>query len=256
MLHATSVEEARLLADVAPAVPRSVVPNGIDCAAYASLPPASEFRQRFLGSARGPVVMFLGRLSHKKGIDTLVRAFARVRRDVPDAQLAIAGPDDEGLTPSFRALAAQEGVGGAVTFTGMLRGRDKLAALAAADVWALPSHSENFGIAVAEALAAGRAVVVSPRVNIAPEVASAGAGVVAELDAAAFAEAIGGLLRDGARRAELGRAAREFARRYDWPAVAPQLAEMYERVAGAPTNARGLIARATTEAASATEQAA
>ena len=53
----------------------------------------------------------------------------------------------------------------------MLRGRDKLAALAAADVWALPSHSENFGIAVVEAMAAGRAVVVAPDVNIAPEIA-------------------------------------------------------------------------------------
>ena len=163
-LHATSDEEARLLDDVAPAVPRAVVPNGIRCAEFESLPPASEFRERHLAGASGPVVMFLGRLSHKKGLDVLVRAFALVRREVPDAQLAIVGPDDEGLTPALRAVAAREGVADAVTFTGMLRGRDKLAALAAAGVWALPSHTENFGIAVAEALAAGRAVVVAPGV--------------------------------------------------------------------------------------------
>ncbi|TAK59730.1 MAG: glycosyltransferase [Dehalococcoidia bacterium] len=228
VLHATSDEEARLLADVAPAVPRAVVPNGIDCAAYEALPPASEFRERFLGGASGPVVMFLGRLSHKKGLDVLVRAFARVRRELPDAQLAIVGPDDEGLASSLRAIAGREGVADAATFTGMLRGRDKLSALAAADVWALPSHTENFGIAVAEALAARRAVVVSPGVNIAPEIAAAGAGVVAELDAEAFAGAIAGLVRDDARRVELGCAGREFARRYDWSAVAPQLAAMYE----------------------------
>jgi glycosyltransferase involved in cell wall biosynthesis len=229
-LHVTSAEEERLVADVAPAVPRSVVPNGIDCAAFESLPPAAELRDRFLGGAGGPVVMFLGRLSHKKGLDALVRAFARVRSLVPDARLAIVGPDDEGLTPALQAIAEREGVAGAVTFTGMLRGRDRLAALAAADVWTLPSHSENFGIAVAEALAAGRAVVVSPGVNIAPEIAAAGAGVVADADAQSLAEAIVALLRDDARRIALGRAGREFARRYDWSAVAPQLAAMYGRV--------------------------
>lgn len=232
-LHMTSDEEARLLADVAPSVPRAIVPNGIRCADFEDLPPASAFRDRHLGGARGPLVMYLGRVSHKKGLDVLIRAFARARREVPDARLAIVGPDDEGLTPSLLGLAAREDVASAVTFTGMLRGRDKLAALAAADVWTLPSRSENFGIAVAEALAAGRAVVVSPGVNIAAEIASAGAGVVVDLDAQKFAGAIAGMLLDDERRADLGRAAREFARRYDWTAVAPQLAEMYERAAGA-----------------------
>jgi len=177
--------------------------------------------------------MYLGRLSHKKGLDVLVRAFVAVRRDVPDARLAIVGPDDEGMTPELMVLAEREGVAGSVTFTGMVRGRDKLAALAAADVWALPSHSENFGIAVAEALAAGRAVVVSPGVNIAPEIAAASAGVVCELRAEAFAASIVSLLRDDAGRARYGQAGREFARRYDWDAVGPQLAAMYEDAASA-----------------------
>ncbi|MBI5284568.1 MAG: glycosyltransferase [Chloroflexi bacterium] len=230
-LHVTSDEEARLIDDVAPGVPRAVVSNGIRWAEYQDLPPAVEFRERFLNGHDGPVVMYLGRLSHKKGLDVLIRAFAIVRRDVPDARLAIAGPDDEGLQPALTALAAHEGVGEAVTFTGMLRGRDKLAALAAADVWALPSHSENFGIAVAEALAAGRAVVVSGAVNIAPEIAAAGAGAVSELTPEAFAAEIVALLRDGARRQTLGASGREFARRYDWSVIGPQLAALYEKVA-------------------------
>lgn len=234
MLHATSDDEARLFADVATGVPRAVVPNGIRCAEFEALPPASAFRQVHLAGAEGPLVIYLGRLSHKKGLDVLVRAFALVRREVPDARLAVVGPDDEALTPSLAALAAREGVADAVTFTGMLRGRDRLAALAAADVWALPSQTENFGIAVAEALAAGRAVVVSPGVNIAPEIAAADAGVVADASAGAFGPAIVSLLRDDLRRERLGRAGREFARRYDWSAVAPQLAAMYERVAHSP----------------------
>ena len=230
-LHVTSDEEARLTGDIAPGVPRDVIPNGIRWDDFQDLPSGQEFRDRRLGGHDGPVLMYLGRLSHKKGLDVLVRAYAAVRRDVPACRLAIVGPDDEGLQPALTALAAREGVAEGVTFTGMLRGRDKLAALAAADVWALPSHSENFGIAVAETLAAGRAAVIAPGVNIAPEIAAAGAAVVCDLDAEAFAAEIVALLGDGARREALGTAARAFARRYDWSAVGPQLTAMYGRVA-------------------------
>lgn len=237
-LDLTSDEEARWLADVAPGVTRAVIPNGIRWPEFQHLPPAGEFRARHLGGHGGPVVGYLGRLSHKKGLDVLVRAFAIARRDAPAARLAIVGPDDEGLTPALRALAAREGIADAVTFTGMLQGRDKLAALAAADVWALPSHGENFGIAVAEALAAGRAVVVSPGVNIAPEIAAADAGVVCERTPEAFAAAIASLLRDPGERARLGERARAFARRYDWSEVAPRLAELYRSVAATTVRER------------------
>lgn len=230
-LHLTSDEEARLVRDVARLVPRSVVPNGIRWAEYQDLPSRSEFRALYLDGDDAPVVLYLGRLSHKKGLDLLVRAFTIVRRELGDARLVIAGPDDESLQPALEALAEQEGVRRSVIFTGMLRGRAKLAALGAADVWALPSHGENFGIAVVEAMAAGLPVVVSPGVNIAAEIAAADAGVVCPLTATAFASEIAALLRDRGRRATLGGRAREFARRYDWDAVAPQLAAMYERAA-------------------------
>jgi glycosyltransferase involved in cell wall biosynthesis len=174
--------------------------------------------------------MYLGRISHKKGLDLLIKSLPAIRADVPGCHLAIVGPDDEVLTPSLRSLAEREGVDGAVTFTGKLAGDAKREALAAADVWALPSHSENFGNAVVEAMAASRAVVISPAVNIAREIAAAGAGVVAELDPAAIASAVVPLLRDAARRERLGAAARAFARRYDWSAVAPQLKAMYEHI--------------------------
>jgi glycosyltransferase involved in cell wall biosynthesis len=230
-LHVTSDEEARLIDDVASDVPRAVVPNGIRWSQFQDLPPGEEFRRAHLGGHEGPVVMYLGRFSHKKGLDVLIRAFAIARRDAPDARLTIVGPDDEGLTPSLQTLAMQEGAADAVTFTGMVRGRERLAALAAADVWVLPSHSENFGIAAAEALAAGRAVIVSANVNIAPEISEAGAGVVSGLNPQALAGDIAALLRDRGRRQALGAAGREFARRYDWSAVAPRLAEMYEKAA-------------------------
>lgn len=133
-LHVTSDEEARLTDDVAPGVPREVIPNGIRWDDFQDLPPGQEFRARHLGGHDGPVLMFLGRLSHKKGLDVLIRAYAVVRRDVPACRLTIVGPDDEGLQPKLAALAVREGVADDVTFTGMLRERDKLSALAAADV--------------------------------------------------------------------------------------------------------------------------
>lgn len=231
-LHLRSEEEARLVADVAPAVRRVVVPNGIRCAEYQHLPSGREFRRRYLGGDDEPVVMNLGRVSYKKGLDILIRAFALVIRDVPRCWLAIVGPDDEGLAPRLQALAEHEGVGSRVAFTGMLRGDDKLAALASADVWALPSHTENFGIVVVEALAVGLPTVISPAVNIAPDIAAADAGVICEPTPEAFAAEIVALLQDDGRRARLGARAREFAKRYDWAAVGPRLAEMYASVAG------------------------
>jgi glycosyltransferase involved in cell wall biosynthesis len=240
-LHLTSEDEERLVRDIAPRVPRVVVPNGIRWGDYQQLPDGRAFRQRHLGGHRGPLVTYLGRISHKKGLDLLIRAFAMVRREVPDARLAIIGPDDERMTGELRTLAAAERVANAVTFTGMLTGEDKLAALAATDAWALPSHSENFGIAVVEAMAAGRAVVVSPAVNIAGEIAEAGAGVVSKLSEEAFAGSIVSLLRDEVARARYAKNAREFARRYDWSAVGPQLAAMYEdaRGRGRPRSSAG-----------------
>jgi len=231
VLQFRTEEEARLVADVAPAVPRVVVSNGIRCAEYGELPSGSEFRRRYLGGDDGPLVMNIGRLSYKKGLDILIRAFAILWKDVPGCWLAIVGPDDEGLTPQLQALAEREGIASRVVFTGMLRGEDKLGALAAADVWALSSHSENFGIVVAEALAAGLPVVISPAVNIAPDIAEAGAGVVCELTAQAFAAEITALLRNDSRRAELSTKAREYVKRWDWDVVGPQLAEMYASVA-------------------------
>jgi glycosyltransferase involved in cell wall biosynthesis len=230
-LHFTSDEEARLADDVAPGVPRVVVPLGIRWSDYGALPPAEPFRARHLGGSEGPVVLTLGRLTAKKGLDVLIRSFALATRDVPDAILVIAGPDDEGLQPGLTELAEREGVAGRVVFTGMLHGEEKLAALAAADVWALPSHTENFGIAVVEALAAGRPAVISPAVNLAAEIGEAGAALVADPEPGPFSQPLAGLLGDPQRRAQLGTRAREFSRRYDWGALGPRLVEMYRGIA-------------------------
>lgn len=147
-----------------------VVPLGT----IAPTQPVQELRARF--EARFPqlrgerILLFLGRLHEKKGCDLLIEAFRRV---APPLHLVFAGPcADAALEADLRARA--EGL--RVTFTGPLYDDDKWAALAVAEVFILPSHQENFGIAVAEALASGVPVLVSTRVNIWREIVDDEAG--------------------------------------------------------------------------------
>lgn len=241
LLHVTTGDEQELISDIAPSVPREIVPNGlwIDRLAPADAN-GDRFRARHLGGFDGPLVLFLGRLNFKKGVDVLIDAFALLASEHRDAHLAIVGPDDEGLRAQLEAQVARLELGERITFTGALYGEDRTDALAAADVWTLSSHSENFGIAVVEAMAAGAATVISPAVNLAPDVLAAEAGLVAEQRPEPFAAAVGSLLADPDQRARVAAAGREFVRRYDWSVVGPQFKEMYERaiVAGGESRRR------------------
>ncbi|HEY8172517.1 MAG TPA: glycosyltransferase [Dehalococcoidia bacterium] len=229
-LHLTSRAEAELVRDIAPHVPRHVVPNGIDMQRFDGPGDAANFRARYMPDRTGPAVLYHGRISHKKGLDVLMRAFASVAPRVPGATLVIAGPDDERLMPALASLAMALGIRERVVFTGMLAADDVRDALAAAHVWALASRSENFANAFVEAMAAGLPCVVTPHVNIASDAVAAGAAIVAPVEPVAFAREIEQLLGDPDRRASLGERARQFSQRFDWDAVTPQLVAMYESV--------------------------
>lgn len=230
LIHVTSDIEAQLIGDMAPGIPRRVVPLGVDPDEFSALPARDCFRRERLGGYDGLIVLFLGRLTFKKGIDLLIDAFAQARTGLR-CRLVIAGPDDERLEPALRAVAERCGVTNDVVMVGPVYERERLAALASADIWALSSHSENFGVAVVEAMAAGLPVVVSKAVNIAPEIAAAEAGIVAELTAEAFARELRLLLTDPPRRDRLAASARTFAARFEWRAVVPAIARMYEDAA-------------------------
>jgi glycosyltransferase involved in cell wall biosynthesis len=126
--------------------------------------------------------LFLGRLHEKKGIDLLLQAFARVSPQKPSLRLVIAGPDQGGLQSKLEQLAARLKIKDRIIWTGMLSGDLKWGAFRAADVFILPSHQENFGIAVAEALACGVPVLISNKVNIWREIEQDGAGFVGNDD--------------------------------------------------------------------------
>jgi glycosyltransferase involved in cell wall biosynthesis len=124
------------------------------------------------------LLLFLSRIHEKKGCDLLLDAFARVATEQPDLHLVIAGPDQTGWQAALQARAAALGIGARVSWPGMLQGDLKWGAFHAAEAYVLPSHQENFGIAVAEALGCGVPVLISDKVNIWREIEAAGAGVI------------------------------------------------------------------------------
>lgn len=124
--------------------------------------------------------LFLSRIHVKKGCDLLIDAFSTVARNNPDLHLIMAGPDQTDLTAVLKRQAHAIGISNRITWTGMLEGDEKWGAFHAAEVFCLPSHQENFGIVVAEALACGKPVLISNKVNIWREIEADGAGIVHE----------------------------------------------------------------------------
>lgn len=141
------------------------------------------FLAKFPELAEKKCLLFLGRVHVKKGPDILIRALADTIARMPqdetkDIQLVIAGPDTSPYANDMKALAQSLGVSDRITWTGMIAGDIKWGAFYHADAFILPSHQENFGIAVAEALACGVPVLISNQVNIWLEIQQANAGFV------------------------------------------------------------------------------
>lgn len=229
-LHFTSDAERDGTARLRLRAPAVVEPNGIDISEYAHLPPRGTLRHRWGVPEGRPVLLFLGRLHPKKGLDLLLPAFAPLAEV---ATLVVAGPGEDVYRGKLEAEAARLGIAEKVLFTGMLLGSDKLAAFADADLFVLPSYQENFGIAVAEAMAAGLPVVISDQVNIQAEVLAAGAGGVVPTEVGALTAELTRWVHDAGLRRAAGARARAFAfGRYDWAAIADRWVGHYQRLVG------------------------
>ncbi len=238
-----SVEEMQLASDwpglkISPngkAPKRFVVPVGLDRRWLQDPDAAAGERLRNLfPELRGRrLVVYFGRINFKKGLDILARAFAKVARERQDVRLVLAGPDTEGYGDKVRGWLAEGGVLEKATFTGLLEGDLRFAALQQAEVFALTSYTENFGQVVAEAMASRVPVLISDQVNIWPEVKQADAGIVVPCDVEAAAHALHTMLADPVRGREMGANGRRWAAEHlPWSVVAAQMARAYEDIAG------------------------
>jgi glycosyltransferase involved in cell wall biosynthesis len=126
------------------------------------------------------IALYLSRIHVKKGCDLLIEAFASIADKDKTLHLVIAGPDPTGLANKLKDQADKLGLTNRITWPGMLQGKMKWGAFYAAEVFCLPSHQENFGIVVAEALACGKPVLISNKVNIWREIEGADAGFIYE----------------------------------------------------------------------------
>lgn len=233
-VHFNAREEMELASSTGFEFKGVVVPYGVDVADF--YPPS----ERSLRPKKS--ILFLGRLNFKKGLDLLARAFGSLARSRKDLELIIAGPDENNYQSKVKSWLAEEGVDGNCTFVGMLRGKKRLAAFQNADLFVLPSYSENFGIAVAEAMATGLPVVISDRVNIWREIAYAGAGLVVRCDAAELARALSTLLDNPELRRSMGERGRQLVERsFTWRIVAKELANLYEQILTDHRKRRSLV---------------
>ena len=175
-----------------------------------------------------PFVLFLSRVHPKKGCDILIKAFAACAVEHPELQLVIAGPDSDGLTERLKHQAEIAGIADAVHWPGMLTGDAKWGAFYATRAFVLPSHQENFGIVVAEALACSTPVLITNKVNIWREVEAAGGGVVTDDNALSIEAGLRTLLSLTPNTwAAMRTAARQtFDEHFNLAQVAPRLTEI------------------------------
>ena len=175
-------------------------------------------------------ILFLGRIHRKKGCDMLIDAFVKIAAEDPDLHLVMAGPDQQLWSAKLQESVVAAKLTHRVHWPGMLKGDDKWGSLFGSEAFILPSHQENFGIAVAEALACGRPVLLADKVNIAEEIADDGAGLM-ELDTP------DGTLRllqrwivmSGQQKQEMAeRAYQCFHRRYDMSENAKAIIRLFE----------------------------
>jgi len=177
-------------------------------------------------------LLFLSRIHEKKGCDLLLEAFAKIAAQHRALDLVIAGPDQVGLQARLQARTESLGLAGRVHWPGLLTGDPKWGALRNCDAFVLPSHQENFGVVVAEALACGRAVLISEQVNIWPEISEEGVGLVAP-DTLKGTESLLShwlALSPGERGAMEARTTEVFRRRYSMRSCAFAIRDLFASI--------------------------
>ncbi len=206
-----------------------IIHNGVHRSEFETLPNPDFFYQRFPKAQGKKIVLFLGRIDPKKGLDLLAPAFATAHRQFPDTHLILAGPDSIDFLPTAQRYFADAGCAQAVTFTGMLTGQLKYAALAAAIAYVAPSYSEGFSMSILEGMAAGLPCIITQECNF-PEAAIAGAAHVVTVDSEAITTALQQVLSNPYQASTMGRRAQALVfNSYTWSRAADKIIQLYEQ---------------------------
>lgn len=233
LMHYTTEQEAADAGAYVANPRRAIISLGINPAMYEALPSRAEFDRHYPEAKGRKVVLYFGRLHRKKRLDLVIAAFAAMVREGCELHLLIAGPDD-GMGGQCRMLVEAHGISGRTTFAGLLVQEAKRIAFGGAELFMLPSMTENFGIAVAEAAASFIPLLISERINIAPVFKQADAAVVVPPEFGAVTQGLRTLIRDpGGAQAMAVRAHRIVEQRFTWDTVANDLLSMY-RTTGEP----------------------
>lgn len=234
LMHYTTEQEA---ADAGPYVRNSssvVIPLGVTLASYQSLPSRSEFDSHYPQARGRKVVLYFGRLHRKKRLDLVIGAVASAVREGHDLHLLIAGSDD-GMEAACRTMVKQVGLVDRTTFTGLLVKDAKRVAFGGADVFILPSMTENFGIAVVEAAASGIPLLISDQVNIASVFGREDAAIIVAPQLATVTEGLRQLIsHPELAKAMATRARRIVERQFSWDSIGDDLASTYESLTMVP----------------------
>jgi len=181
----------------------AIIPNGLDLEEFEENVPIGTFREKWDIDSQKKIVLFSGRLNWKKGLDTLIPAFSIVLKKEPNALLVLEGAADKGYKETIEKMIRDGNISDKVLFTGFFEGKD-IAAIKDSDVFVLPSYSENFGMAVVQAMYLGLPVIITRNVGIASEVKRVAAGIVIEKDEKQLSEAILRILSNSNLAKEMG----------------------------------------------------
>ena len=230
--HVTSNEERQEVLQLGVTSPIDVIPLGIETETWETSVDSTWLREQCPQAKTRPILLFLSRLHPKKGItDFLLPALAQLKTD---AFLAIVGGEDD-HAPGYTRHVVDEitrlGLVDRVALLGPVSPLRRWAAFDGADLFVLPSHSENFGIVVAEAMARGKPVVVTTGVQFGEHVTASEAGTVVHPDVGELAASIDLWLSDPSRRARAGELGQRYIRdRFTWQRAAERMADLYRRV--------------------------
>jgi glycosyltransferase involved in cell wall biosynthesis len=238
-IHYTSAEEKRLVETGLGLSRGVVVPNGLDLSFinrqtwHQTERRTEPFGEPQSEIGRSPYVLALSRIHPKKGFELLIESFAALKKSglFGSWRLVFAGDGDAEYVNQLKALARRRGLNGDALFVGWLEGDHKYAALKGASLLAMPSYQENFGISLIEAMACGVPVLVSPHVNLAPEIEKAGAGWVAALGENELTSVLAEALGNEQERWRRGNNGRELAGAYGAAKVAIKLIDVYRTLA-------------------------